>query len=221
MKKKPVEINLHGVLADQMGRDQWKLYVKSVGEAIHAINTLTRSELYKNLLENDKKSIKYEVLINKSPALFAEPVTEKNIEKIFDSELAMNIPNLETIDIVPVIEGADADIGMIIAGIVLIVVAWYLPPAWAAAIPMLQGALVMGGIGLIAVGIINLLSTPPKLDDFRGASRRGSYMFDGPENTVGEGGPVPLVYGQLLVGSQTIATTYSITNEDAGQIITQ
>ncbi len=78
----------------------------------------------------------------------------------------------------------------------------------------------MGGLGLIAAGIINLLSTPPKLEDFKGASRRGSYLFEGPENTVGEGGPVPLVYGQLLVGSATVATTYNIGSSDASQILT-
>lgn len=217
---KLVEINLHGILAGQMSKKTWKMAVKSVSEACHAINTMTRSKFYHQLLENDKQNIKYEVLINKNPCLFAEKPDINNPESILNSELAINYPNLETIDIVPVIEGAE-DIGMIIAGIILVIAGFVISPgSQVLGMILLKGALVMGGLGLIAAGIINLLSTPPKLEDFKGASKRGSYLFDGPENTVGEGGPVPLIYGQLLVGSATIGTTYNITSTDASQILT-
>lgn len=215
-----VEIHLHGNNWEGLPKQSWKLAVKSVSESLHAINTLTKNKLFAKLLENDKSNIKYEILINKNPCLFAEPPDINNPESLLNSELVMNHPNLKTIDIVPVIEGADADVGLIIAGIALIVVGFFVPGTQGLGLMLLKGALIMGGIGLVAAGIINLLSTPPKLDDFKGVSKRGSYMFDGPENTVGEGGPVPLVYGQLLVGSQTIATTYDISNQDASQLLT-
>lgn len=216
-----VEINIHGILSEQMSKKTWKLAVKSCSESFHAINTMTRSKFYHQLLENDKQNIKYEVLINKNPCLFAEKPDINNPESLLNSELVMNYPNLKTIDIVPVIEGANSDIGLIIAGIVLIVAGFVTGGGSTAfGVMLLKGALVMGGLGLVAAGIINLLSTPPKLEDFKGASRRGSYLFEGPENTVGEGGPVPLVYGQLLVGSATVATTYSITSSNASQILT-
>jgi predicted phage tail protein len=35
-----------------------------------------------------------------------------------------------------------------------------------------------------------------------------SYLFDGPTNTAGEGGPIPIGYGRLLIGSKTISATY-------------
>ena len=209
-----VEINLHGEIWDEMPKKNWKLAVKSVGEMIHAVNVLTKNKLFSNFLKNDQKNIKYEILINKNPCLFAETPDANKPETLLNSELAINYPNLQTIDIVPVIEGADADIGMIIAGVVLIAASFFVPGAF------FPAAMIMGGLGLIAAGVINLLSTPPKLEDFKGASKRGAYLFDGPENTVGEGGPVPLVYGQLLVGSQTIATTYNISNENAAQLLT-
>lgn len=203
-----VEITLHGNTWADMPKQNWKLAVKSVAESMHALNTMTRNKFYAKLLENDKKNIKYEILINKNPCLFAEPPDINKPESLLSSELVANYPNLKTIDIVPVIEGADADIGLVIAGIALIVIGAFTFGSTAfAGAALLKGALVIGGIGLVAAGIINLLSTPPKLDDFQSAVRKGSYLFDGPENAVGEGGPVPLVYGQLLVGSQTIEVT--------------
>lgn len=206
-------ITLHSDIWSKMPKQTWKLAVKSVSEAVHAINVMSRNKFFSQLLENDKKNIKYEVLINKNPCLYAEPPSIEKPESLLNSELVVNYHNLQTIDIVPVIEGAE-DIGMIIAGVTLIIVGIILLPSpWGA-------ALIMGGLGLIAAGIINLLTTPPKLEDFKGPSRRGSYLFDGPENTVGEGGPVPLVYGQLLVGSHTVTQTYHITDRDAGQLLT-
>ena len=35
-----------------------------------------------------------------------------------------------------------------------------------------------------------------------------SYTFNGPVNTVGEGGPVPIGYGRLIIGSQQIFSSY-------------
>ena len=215
MREKLVEINIHGNCFPHI-KNKYKLVVKSCAEAFHAVNILTRNKFYSQLLENDKKSIKYEVLINKNPFLYDEnnPPDINNPESLKNTELTMGFPGLETIDLVPVIEGAE-DVGLIIAGILIIAL------TWSTGIGGYEGgAFVMAGLGLIAVGIINLLTTPPKLEDFKGPTRRGSYLFDGPENTVGEGGPVSLAYGQLLVGSSTIATTYNTTNKDAGQILT-
>ena len=218
-----VEINLYGEAFNGI-KSKFKLAVRSCAEAMHAINVMTRSKFFAKLLENDKKNIKYEILINKNPCLFAEPPDINKPESLLNSELVINYPNLKTIDIVPVIEGAE-DVGLIIAGIVLIAAGFIIPgfQGWGQAfgVKLLAGALVVGGIGLVAAGIINLLSTPPKLDDFQSAARKGSYLFDGPENAVGEGGPVPLVYGQLLVGSQTVAVTINNADQQSSDLSAQ
>jgi len=62
-KKRLVEITLWGVLGNQMGKKAWKLAVKSVAEACHAINVMTGSKLYHQLIENDKKNCVLLVLI--------------------------------------------------------------------------------------------------------------------------------------------------------------
>ncbi len=62
------------------------------------------------------------------------------------------------------------------------------------------------------------MSSPPKFEDFReidGSTGRTSYLFNGPENTTQEGGPVPVGYGQLIIGSQVISASYVIDYIDA------
>lgn len=217
MKQELVEINLHGAVFEGF-KNQFKLAVKSCAEAIYAINIMTKNKFFAQLLENDKKNIKYEILINKNPCLFAEPPDINKPETLLNSELVVNYPNLKTIDIVPIIEGAE-DVGLIIAGVLLIALTIWNPGGFFGG--PLGFALIMGGLGLIAAGIINLLTTPPKLDDFKTTARKGSYLFDGPENAVGEGGPVPLVYGQLLVGSQTIEVTINNSDQAADALLSQ
>ena len=218
-----VEINLHGNCFNGL-KPKYRLKVKNASEALHAINILSGRKFYKQLLENDQKNIKYEVLINKNPCLFPEKPDINKPETILNSELFADYETLKTIDIVPVIEGAEAlinpfsDIHMVVSGIILVAVGVVLIATGAGAI--FGVPLIFAGLGLLAAGIINLLTSPPKLEDFKGATRRGSYMFDGPQNTVGEGGPVPLIYGQLIVGSQVVVQTYGITNENAGDLIT-
>ncbi len=203
-------IKLHGHLGENIGSN-WNLAIESVSEAVHAIQTLT-NKLYQYLVQKDKEGAKYRVLINGRDFKYSEPLDINNLESIRTSELVMK-KRIETIDIVPVLEGAN-DIGAIIIGALLIVVgivvAIYGNPA-------LGAALIIGGLGLIAAGVINLLSSPPKFEDFRaiGNGGRASYLFNGPVNIANEGGPVPVGYGRLLVGSQVISASYELSDKDA------
>jgi predicted phage tail protein len=55
----------------------------------------------------------------------------------------------------------------------------------------------------------------PKFEDFRkieNSNTNPGYLFDGPANVLGEGGPVPVGYGRMKVGSQTIEL--SINNKE-------
>jgi hypothetical protein len=79
----------------------------------------------------------------------------------------------------------------------------------------------LAGLSLIAAGVTSLLAKPPPLLPFnaqqattqnQGAIGQGggpqSYLFNGPVNTVGEGGPVPVGYGTLMVGSVAVNVYY-------------
>ena len=205
MNDKLVNVQLHGVLAEQVGRDTWNIAVSSVGEALRAIESQSK-KLFKNLIKNDKENVKYRVLINKKDFLYDEEKDINTKEGINSSELIRNYKNLDSIDIVPVVEGADfKDIFAIVTGVVLIALGVFTFGSTS----FLGASLIMGGVGLVAAGIANLLTPMPEFGDFReieGGGRR-SYLFSGPENTVREGGPVFIGYGRLLVGSQVIQSS--------------
>ena len=218
-----VNVKIHGVLADQLGRSEWRLAVNSVGEAVRAIECNSQ-KLYKQLMENDKKNIKYRVLINEQDFLMEEGKDPELLDDIFESELVLQKNNLKSIDIVPVIEGSDdiMSIVTIVVGIALIasgVGAGFmgaLALGKGAAVGM-KAAFILGGIGLVAAGVTNLLTPMPKFGDFReiegGGSR--SYIFNGPENTIREGGPVFVGYGRLLIGSHVIQSALDTVDTDA------
>ena len=212
-------IKIHGILGEQIGKSEWSLSVSSVDEAIRAIESNCR-KLYKHLIENDKKNIKYRVLINEKDISHDESKDINTLEGLTSSELIVKKSNLETIDIVPVIEGA-SDWIPVIAGIALMATGVGMAGGFGA---LMQGgnfmaqAVFMGGVGLVAAGITNLLTPMPKFGDFREIEQQGgkSYLFNGPENTIREGGPVFVGYGRLLVGSHVIQSSSDVVDVDAG-----
>jgi predicted phage tail protein len=120
------------------------------------------------------------------------------------------------ISFVPVVAGAGA-VGRVLAGIALIALAFIpgIGTATAAAIAAgaKAGLTVVGtalfGIGasLALGGIAQLLTPTPKIA--QGADKqddpRKSYSFSGIQNTSRAGTPVPIVYGETVVGSVVIS----------------
>lgn len=208
-----VSVKFHGVLGDLLPKTDWKVAVKSVGEALHAVETLSKRQLYKSIRKLCETNTKYCLMINGEYFKTDQELDIENPDSIKSSELVMK-KNIKTLDVIPIIEGAEniLNILTIITGVTLMVVSAFL--SWSG--PW-GPALFLAGLGLLAAGITNLLTSPPKFEDFReidgGGSR--SYLFNGPQNTTREGGPVPLLYGELIVGSQVISTTYDIINISA------
>lgn len=85
-----------------------------------------------------------------------------------------------------------------IVGIILIVVG--VMTSWTGG-----AGLVVMGIGMVAGGVIQMLTPMPKLSTLDSADANASYMFNGPVNTQAQGNPVPLCYGRLMVGSSVIS----------------
>jgi predicted phage tail protein len=203
-----VHVTLHGELS-QIGSD-WDLSVKSVSEAIHAIEKIT-NKLYSFLIDKTRQNIKYRIVINGKDFYTDNEPRLDDPKSIENCELRMHNKNLKTIDIIPVLEGSGSKfMGWITAflGVVLIVIGLGLTPFTGGT----SLGLVMAGLTLLAAGVSTLLTKPPKFEDFREIEQGGktSYLFAGPQNVVGEGGPVPLGYGRLLIGSQTISSSYVI-----------
>jgi len=222
-----VNITLHGILAKQMTRNKWKLKVKNVSEAIRGIES-NSGKFYNNLLKNDRKHIKYRILINGRDFMIEEGKNVDDYDDLSKSELTMDLSTLKTIDIVPVIEGSKKinikDVLMVIAGVAMIAIGgaglafWGTPGGLGMGLSAnMAGAVFMGGIGLVSAGVTNMLTPMPKFGDFREIeqSPARAYLFNGPMNTVREGGPVFVAYGRLLVGSHVIQTSMDNVNVDA------
>ena len=228
-------ITLHGEIAEQVGRENWKIKVNSIKEALRAIQVLSKGKLLKYLIGAAEKSVEYKVIVNKREIMNPESISLEKPESILNSELVMINEKLETLDIVPIIKGAGGGGGnsttkgvlALVLGVILIASGigaaggvTFLGMAGAQGgmgATILSGALIGAGIGLAVTGITLLMMSPPKFDDFRKIQEDGSkpnYLFDGPSNILGEGGPVPIGYGKMKIGSQTVEV--SVNNVELG-----
>jgi predicted phage tail protein len=119
----------------------------------------------------------------------------------------------QEIKIVPVVAGAGAA-GRILAGVGLIAAAFFTGGATIGLLGLaapLSVSTVLAGIGvsLVLGGVSQLLtpvptlSAPSTVDTAK--DPRKSYSFSGIQNTSRQGTPVPIVYGETLVGSIVIS----------------
>ena len=181
MNNNLVKIKLFGDI-NKFVAPEWDLDIHSVSEAISAINTLSNNSFSDYFFKQNKLNAKYRILINGRD--FYSPtkeLNETNTNLISQSELVMKKKDLKTIDIVPVLESSyEIIIGLVIA--------------------------------IVAAVATYLLARPPKFDNFRNINKAGgeSYLFGGPANVIGDGGPVPIGYGRAIVGSQVISSAYKI-----------
>jgi predicted phage tail protein len=125
------------------------------------------------------------------------------------------------IKIIPVIAGAGAA-GRIILGVALVAFAFLIPGAAFGAV--LAGKISSGvgnalliagkisaliGASLVLGGVAQLLTPTPKTNKDEGDPRK-SFSFSGIQNTSRAGLPVPVVYGEMLVGSVVVSAGVDI-----------
>jgi predicted phage tail protein len=112
----------------------------------------------------------------------------------------------QEIKIVPVMAGAGAT-ARIIAGIALVAFSLLLPGVGAAIGALGVQILVGIGASLVLGGVAQLLTPTPRIPtgpDTQNDPRK-SYSFSGIQNTSRQGVPVPIVYGETIVGSVVIS----------------
>jgi predicted phage tail protein len=122
----------------------------------------------------------------------------------------------ETIAIVPVVAGAGAT-GRIIAGVGLIALSVLTAGATIGllglAAPLALSPILVGvGASLALGGVAELLSPTPQLPisgKDSDADPRKSYSFSGIQNVSRQGLPVPVVYGETIIGSIVISAGIS------------
>jgi predicted phage tail protein len=117
------------------------------------------------------------------------------------------------ISFVPVVAGAGA-VGRILIGALLIAGAFFTGGATIGllglAAPVAVSTVLAGvGISLVLGGVAQLLTPTPKLSQDEGDPRK-SFSFSGIQNTNRAGVPVPVVYGETLVGSVVVSAGIDI-----------
>tara|TARA_Y100000310_G_scaffold294574_1_gene325149 strand:+ start:31 stop:666 length:636 start_codon:yes stop_codon:yes gene_type:complete len=210
MKNDLTKVILHGTLGEAVGRKEWELNIGSANEAMHAINSQTSDSVRRYFLDIRNLYGRYKVLVNGEEISTGTKFLEQY-------ELSQEREGFRTLDIVPVLEGSDwLDMLGTISGFYIF--AGATNPYTA-----------MIGIMLMTLGASNLLSQPPPLPEQRQMlnpssdpqALANSYLFSGPVNVINEGGPVPLGYGRLIVGSQVVMSSYDIAYavvDDAGKV---
>ena len=210
------KIIVHGSLGKELGRQEWEIDIRSGSEALHAINCLTGDGIKKYFLKPQNAYGRYKVLINEKEIPF--PFNPETKSFIMDNEFSVRRDDIKTIDIVPVLEGAGWEdwlgLGLGLLGL------WNASNALSAMI----------SITLIATAISNLLADDPPMPHHQMIENpssdptelANSYLFNGPVNVLNEGGPVPIGYGRIIVGSQVIMSSYDtryVFVDDAGKVI--
>jgi predicted phage tail protein len=231
--KKLTKIKFHGELGEHMGKE-YNLSVGSVKEALQAVNKISGKKLSKYFMKDGNFHNEYRILVN-GKDLASKHKKIDSVDKVNSSEIVIERKNLDTIDIVPVIQGSGNNflaILLVVVAVVLIATgvgaagfgafmaqgATQAGLSTATTLGIGAGTAIVAGLGLLAAGISVLLSKPPEFAAFQDtgtAGGRRSYLFNGPENVQGEGRGVPFGYGRLKIGSQSIDATYEITYADA------
>jgi len=183
-------IELGGVLGKTFGKTHDRL-VSTTAEAVRALCcTINGFEKFLNTSKN--RGLTYAVFQGK-----------KNIT---EEDLGYPV-TMETIRLVPVIIGSKkAGLLQTILGAVLVVAGVIVTGlSWGYAAPV-GGAMISSGIGLMAGGVIQMLSPQPGgLASKQSADNQASYAFGGVTNTAAQGYPVPLLYGQRTIGGAIIS----------------
>jgi predicted phage tail protein len=113
-------------------------------------------------------------------------------------------PMGQELRIVPVVAGAGA-VGRILAGIALVAIGLFVPGIGALGVQLLVGV----GASLVLGGVAQLLTPTPQVNKDE-ADPRKSFSFSGIQNTSRVGTAVPVVYGELLVGSVVVSAGIDI-----------
>lgn len=188
-----IVIQLYGHLAKKFGRSH-KVDARTPREAIRALSV-------------NFPGFKSHVLKNNEPGYHVR------VGKEYRDEEGLDYPADSTVKIIPAVAGASAG-ARIILGAALFVFAPY-AAGWLMANTSMVG-LAVGiassvptiGMSLIMGGVAELLFTAPKSQSTEPAENKPGYSFDGPVNTVTQGNPIPICYGELIVGSQVISAGY-------------
>ena len=203
-------IRIYGALAKFLKRRVFRAQVANAAEAVRFLLANFPQ------LEQHMADQHYEVRVgSRALQLGSDP-----------GELHLPTGQQEVIAIIPVMAGAGSSGGQILAGVGLVAAAILLGPAAGGFLGLGAGlsgagAGIIGGVAATAIGAVGaslvlggvaqMLTPTPQLNsgtkygqDSETDPRR-SYSFSGVQNVSRQGIPVPIVYGEVIIGSIVIS----------------
>ncbi|WP_035060622.1 tail assembly protein [Andreprevotia chitinilytica] len=180
-------VRLYGQLGARFGRVH-RLAVASAAEAVRALGKLLPG-FEAELMGSRDRGVVYSVFLgrdNLNADRLREPAGEADIR------------------IAPVLAGSKRG-GLLqtVAGVVLIVVG-AIATAWGYGV--IGQPLMNMGIAMAIGGVVQMLVPQQQgLSTKDGPNNGASYNFNGPVNTTAQGNPVPVLYGEMIVGSAVIS----------------
>jgi predicted phage tail protein len=179
LSEKLREVRLYGIAGARFGRVH-RLAVSSTAEAVRALSVLIPG-FRRFLLEARDNGLTFAVFNGR-----------RNLNK---DELDAPVGD-DAIRIAPVIIGSKSGgLFQTILGAALAVVGFVFS----------QPTLIGLGVSMALGGVMQMLS--PQQTGLAGVADNGtSYYFNGPVNSAAQGEPVPLVYGEMIVGSKVASS---------------
>jgi len=195
-------IYLQGKMGELFG-DVWNLNAATVAECMHGIDCQREGKLKQYLLDCTEKGIKFTV--------------QRGKELLDYDNLQMDLGE-EDLIISPVPAGSGNKLLKVIVGFVLLLASAGMM-AGAMTVSATTGAVSVSSYGALAAGMALSMVGSVLLNQGiaeymapkQGMEKGDAFLFDGPVNTTKQGIPVPLAYGQLLVGGATISFGFTDT----------
>lgn len=182
-------IRLYGKLGARFGR-MHRLAVESTAEAIRALCVLVPG-FERELMTSHQRGVRYACFLGK-----------QNIGK---DDLALT-GGVADIRIAPVLAGAKSGgVLQFIVGAVLVVAGLVITGGTFGAASPFGSALISMGISMMVGGVVQMLSPQPKGASSDSVDNGQNYNFSGAINRMAQGGPVPILWGRMEVGSAVIS----------------
>ena len=189
-------VYLHGELGEKFGA-HWKMSAPTIADAVRLIECQTKG-FKKYLIDSVDAGLEAAVVVK-----------DREIEEPLEVDLKME----GDMHIALMPSGSKKGWAKLILAIIIITVTWgsatgAFGGAWAQGAAVGQvgfmGSMAMSfGLSLAMMGITELTTKAPK----HGKDGDGG-VFNGPESTIVQGTPVPILYGELLVGGKPISVNF-------------
>lgn len=167
-----------------------KLEVKDTAEAIRLL--VSQLPKMKKIMMDGQ----YRVRVDK----------QETTDETLNQNLTYALHENSVVHIVPVVQGAkEGGLFGIVLGAVMIGAAFFTGGASIAAWGAMQTGLALAGGALMLSGAAQMLTPTPKMGDTTAANSERSTSFSNLDNMTPQGRPVPLLYGEMMIGSLVVA----------------